>query len=160
MPTFKRVTCVLDNLRWLWYLLLIGAVSQLSVWGVDSRPPIQILSYEISTAYPGGYTEIRTQVIRDLTRNCSLTTNRYLVDSRGYRFDLPEGYTSTRNISGLEKRAKGQDLLVISIPMGVATGEAILYTTLVYICNPVHRWMGGIVVDFDRRLLITPTPDP
>lgn len=108
---------------------------------LDTKPPFRLLDYTATPTHPGGYSQINANVRRELDRGCSVKFNRYLFDSRGFRFDLgTEQEMSGPAISRLAAITPDALRIAVPFPKGIATGPARFMTDLRYVCNPIHRW--------------------
>lgn len=127
---------------------------QVALWAMDREPPFKS---GVATVYPTtspGVLRIERNVRRDVSRNCSVTFSRYIIDSSGARSDLfhrPQ-YMSIEQRREIQRLAPNKLIEVVQIPAGLKPGKARLYTNLVYECNPLHIiWpievLGGVELE-------------
>jgi hypothetical protein len=134
--------------RFLWKIIGIGVFAlaglgsvNLGIWVVDREPPI---IYEDAKALAasveqGGTIEIEFSVFR--TRICPLITKRWLTDSAKERHSIPQFTTGLRLLAGRETYRRS-----ITVPPAAAPGPAQYSVTLEYVCNPLQKIFGPIVV--------------
>ena len=118
----------------------LGSIN-LGIWVVDREPPI---IYEDAkalspTVEQGGTIEIEFSVFR--TRICPLIAKRWLIDSTKERHSIPQFTTGLRLLAGRETYRRS-----ITVPVAAAPGPAEYRVTLEYVCNPLQKFMGPIVV--------------
>ncbi|MDA5627760.1 MULTISPECIES: hypothetical protein [Agrobacterium] len=134
--------------RILWKVIGIGVFAlagvgsvNLGIWVADRDPPI---IYEDAKALSpsveqGGTIEIEFSVFR--TRICPLIAKRWLTDSAKERHNIPQFTTGLRLLAGRETYRRS-----ITVPQAAAAGPAEYRVTLEYVCNPLQKFLGPIVV--------------
>jgi hypothetical protein len=138
-PFFKR-------LEWLSRIILIGSAAMFVMMLLANRtPPLQALPHEPISVRPGEWSEVSVPVTRDLSRRCSVTYSRRVVDSDGSKFDLPGGGESAESIRNLSQVSAGQMRLMVLMPparaasaIGIDFGPGQLITTRSWVCNPAQ----------------------
>lgn len=135
--------------RFLWKVIGTGVFAlaglgsvNLGIWVVDREPPF---IYEEAkalspTVEQGGTIEIEFSVFR--TRICPLIAKRWLTDSAKERHSIPQFTTGLRLLAGRETYRRS-----ITVPVAVAPGPAEYRVTLEYVCNPLQKFLGPIIVD-------------
>ena len=116
-------------------------------WAADREPPFIMLPHNPVHVTAGEWAHIVVPVKRDMTRNCSVTFDRFIFpDGAKGRFDLGSGAMSYEGIRDLEKRCPGCLPVDILIPpplnakgVGIPTENGASFVTeLSYACNPTH----------------------
>lgn len=112
-------------------------------WFTDTGLPGTVLSTEAVQfdAVQGKLLAVRWVVERK--HYCKTTRNDYIVDSTGVRTTVPS-QTFTRQPGPL-----GRDTFITltPVPHWLPVGPAVLRTQLVYVCNPVQRYITEGLVD-------------
>lgn len=132
-------------------LAALGTIN-LAIWVADREPPIiyeeaKALSPEVEQ---GGTIEIEFSVFR--TRICPLITKRWLVDAEDERHSIPQFTAGLRLLAGRETYRRS-----ITVPLAAAPGPAEYSVTLEYVCNPLQKFFGPIVVNSPPiRFKVTP----
>lgn len=129
----------LNKPRWLFFLWLLPALL-LAPWLSDRTPPYK----EISTPVPapakaGGVVYIIKFVERDLGRNCSVSFNRHLLDSKGNLYNYDAGYLSAETRAKIERDVGPFVKTKLDVPITTPPGSTTIYTDLAYSCNPLHE---------------------
>lgn len=152
----KRLTFIFDQLKWLWWAILIFSALQLSWWALElGPPPMDVVSYTATPTNPGGVVNFDAKVLLSHQR-CSSDFSRRLYDSNGFRTDLPGGKNSVHGVEDSERFSPGHMRLSIRLPSQMAVGPANLITTYEYRCNPYHYFTGPRLVNVDFGFLVSP----
>lgn len=112
----------------------IGAV--LMSWAMDRTPPVVLKSVEVAEigVSPGETLHVRYSVHRN--RDCAFKADRWLFDSAGNRFTLPDVEQE-----GSPGPMGGDTYSVpIQVPFGMREGVASYRIVGSYRCNYLHRW--------------------
>jgi hypothetical protein len=143
-----KITQFLHRTLWLAYAILAAMAVAFLMLVMDRKPPFRILPMTPVAVHAGEWAFIEAPVWRDQDRRCSVTFSRFLFDSDGARFDMQgQQIASAKTIQRLERDTPGKLLLKLQIPPkkdaehphGMATGPALLLTSLSYVCNRAQR---------------------
>ena len=133
---------VVDDMaqRLLWVANITIALGLLSVawFALDRSPPFAVLAVTPAAAKPGDWITIRSQVRRDVDRECAADFSRFLFDSGGSRFDLGASGSTAEMIRSMEQKSPGALSITLRLPEAIKAGPADLTTALQYRCNKVH----------------------
>ena len=128
-----------DMFRWVRCGLFWACAAVLAYWSVDRTPPFTLLSYSTEPVKRGGTALIKANVVRDVTRGCTVTYSRFLFDSRGFRYDLNEQQRMTAEaIKSLDKITPNVLSIAVPIPQDISVGRALFQSVLHYTCNPLQ----------------------
>lgn len=126
------------------------------------EPPFEILPHAPIAVQAGQWAEVRLQVRRDMTRRCTVSYSRTLIDADGSRFDLPGGNETTSGVMRNHTRTPGVlPLMVLMPPLkepgrhGIDPGPAVLKVTRAWACNPVQE-LWPIRADTVTQLYVLP----
>ena len=119
-------------------ILVIGLVTAV-YYAADREPPFAVTTIYPAAAAPGDYITLRAGVWRDHSRHCSAHFSRYIFDSDNSRVDLGSSYASEATLDALEAMTPGMMAMRFRLPPLMASGPAVLYTDLQFICNKMHR---------------------
>ncbi len=137
---------VFKRLEWLSKIVLFGsAVMFVAMLFANRAPPLVGLPHDPITVTAGQWAEISVPVMRDLSRRCSVTYTRRVVDSDGSKFDLPSGGESPDSIRHNETQSPGRMRVMVLIPpartvgsLGIDAGPGKIITTRHWVCNPAQ----------------------
>lgn len=132
---------ILTLITFVVFLVLLFCSIQIFIWSLDDQPPFKLIDYELKSGYPGEVITIKSKVIRDVKRKCSVTYSRSFSDSAGTRTDLTSGkqIMSAKALTDLNERSPDRLSTSVSIPVNAEKGEALIITVLEYECNPFHK---------------------
>lgn len=130
-------------------------VAMALVWSMDKEPPFRLVNYSVTPAVPGSTMLVMANVERDLTRDCSATYSRRLVDSQGIMRSIDPDTTMGANaIRSMDKRSPNKLLFAVQVPWDTPAGPAQIITPLTYRCNPWHyRYPITMALEFDAMVL-------
>lgn len=119
-------------------LAIAGPITLLA-WGVyDRDPPIRIFAQfagPVPAGVPGSEVRFSFPVERDLERDCSLSVQRWIVDSAGQqRLYGPEQTISPTGLRLRDKLNPDRLELTINVPETLSSGRAHLLTEASYVC--------------------------
>lgn len=100
----------------------------------DREVPVLIYTAEASSPIVSPGSELRIEYTLLRRRSCEVSSDRFIIDSRKTRHELPD-----LNIkAGLDI---GQDhyFVPVEVKPEVATGPAVYRTITSYVCNPMQR---------------------
>ena len=144
----SRFWTVLERLRWIPLLLLVGAMGQCTAWMLDRDAPFHLLGYQTNQPRPGGVLVVQAQVRRELDRECSVTASRYLFDRFGARHEASGPQLMTpQALRSMDALTPGQHNVQVAIPINFPPGPATFNTVLEYRCNPLQDLMRPIGVE-------------
>lgn len=130
----------LRRLVWFPVLLLLAAIAQVVYWAQDDDPPFTGGKYIATPTRAGEGMQITREVKRDLSRTCSVTYTRYLLDGAGQLHDMaPVQRVSPLMRQTLDRVSHGRRDEVIQLPKEAAAGKAQIVTDLNYSCNPWQK---------------------
>ena len=132
-------TSLIQRSAWLaWLLLLFSALGLIYMIG-DTEPPFRVISSVANSPRAGELLRADAIVQRDLSRNCSVTFSRHILDSQGTRIDVqPLTYMPAAGLVQLEETSPGRLRMAVMLPAYVSPGPAKLVTPLAYTCNAWH----------------------
>ena len=133
-----RIDAFLQRIVIVAQLTIFAALIVVMVQALDREPPFHLLSVEPAAAKPGETVRLRMAVTRDITRPCSASFSRYVVDSEATRYFLDASQASRKLIEAIELRTPGRLDVAFKVPDASAIGPATLITSLEYTCNKVH----------------------
>jgi hypothetical protein len=137
----NKITLVLAHAFWLPLLVLAVCAAQITVWLLDRETPFRVVETLPANALPGERIVIDVIVQRDIKRKCSAQYTRTINDAAGVRHEM-EGVSSAtaEAITNIETATPGRLRVSFTIPSNAAPGQAIMTTSLVYSCNPIHAF--------------------
>jgi hypothetical protein len=148
---------VIYKLRWVPRLALVGVLVWIGAMAFDREPPFKLLSYWTNQPKPGGTLVVRAKVQRDLDRECSVTSSRYLFDKVGARHEASGQQMMTpQALRNMDALAPGELNLQVPIPLSFPPGPATLTTVLEYRCNPLQDIARPIPVEMSVPFEVVP----
>lgn len=138
------VTTCLRRTMFTLLVIWLGLWSGLAgYWFTDARLPGVILSTEaVRFDVPQGKL-LAVRWVAERKHYCETTRNDYIIDSTGVRTTIPS------QIFPRQPGPLGRDMFVTltPVPSWLPLGPAVLRTQLVYVCNPVQRYITEGLVD-------------
>jgi hypothetical protein len=126
--------------RYVWVpLVALAVMLSLNVWWLVNRTdPLVVLDPgPIPAGRPGETVRFDAKVVRDFTPPCAIFSQRIVVSSGGYRFNIDHTEIDGMTIYELTKDAPDRLRTTLTIPQGILPGRARLITSLEYHCNPI-----------------------
>ena len=124
----NRVRCVLF---WLSLCLVL-------YWAVDDAPPYEVMQYTATNGKPGERVTVDGAVKRDLSRPCTVSVRRYIVDSTGAEYESQRQTLDLEAARERERTMPGRVKFAATLPMMIHPGTARHVVALAYTCNPLH----------------------
>ncbi len=145
--SYQSMTAALARAAMIPLLLMIGSAAQVLWWVFDRAPPFRVLSVEPSVVKAGQMLTLNADVYRDNARRCDSTLSRYILDAKGFRHDIgPTSFFPAESIDLLERRSPGRLMVRLDSPASLPVGKSELVSSLLYVCNPIHRIYPIVVV--------------
>ena len=130
-------------------ILGLGLIAMIVVAALETRemPFVLTVPEKPIPVHAGQWAELTFPVKRDMTRRCSMTYERTLMDRDGTRWPPTVGGESAEGIEHLHKTSP--DALKYQVPIpplkngdnaGIDPGPAWLIVNREYVCNPVQRY--------------------
>lgn len=135
---FKWLDEVVEILDPVWRAALILGLISLAWLSLDRRPPFEVVQVYPAYALPGEQVQLVAEVRRDLLRHCAADMSRYIIDSRGTRWDEPDRHFAPETITHLARQSPDMLRLSIKVPEDAAPGLAEVISDLKYRCNVTH----------------------
>ena len=143
-----------QRLLWVANITIVLGVGAVAWFALDRDPPFAVLSVDPASAKAGEWVTIRSQVRREVDRNCSADFSRFVFDSGGSRYDLGTSSATAEMIRVMERKSPGVLAITIRLPDGMQAGSADLTTALQYRCNKVHYlWPIEVTTHMPFRVL-------
>ena len=131
---------VLERLRFIPILAIIAFICLAVFWSIDRSVPFKVLNYVAPPTKAGGILHIEANVVRDVTRDCSVQLSSHIIDSKGVRWDLlATQHVTPDGIREVEKHSPGKLIRHIQLPPGLSVGKAIVQSSNTYRCNPMQE---------------------
>ena len=150
-----RITHWMERYIIVSWMVIAGASAVLAYWALDRTPPFVLKNYTVFNASAGQTAFVNASVERVLTRDCTVTFSRYLVDSQRIRHEIGGSqYMSSAALNQMEQAMPGALRLAIKLPMDMPVGPANLITALEYRCNPMHgMWPVDVLLEMKLEVL-------
>ena len=150
-----RITHWMDRYIIVSWMVIAGASAVLAYWALDRTPPFALKNYTVFNSAAGQTAFVNASVERVLTRDCTVTFSRYLVDSQRIRHEIGGAqYMSSAALNQMEQDMPGALRLAIKLPMDMPVGPANLITALEYRCNPMHGlWPVEVLIQMKLEVL-------
>ena len=153
----KRTTRFAEQFIWIPYVIVVALMVVAAWWSLDREPPVQILKMiEVTDAAPGEVVHMRIAVRRDTSRQCTVESNRQIIDGDGYKWPLDNVYLTPSQIVADDAASPGETRIAFVVPLGAQPGPATWQTVLHYVCNPIHQ-VWPIKVEILQPFFIRPT---
>lgn len=137
-PTWRCLTPALHRHLWLPLALLVATIGINAYWVVNRADPLVILEQTVvPQGRPGDVLHFSAKVRRDYDPPCSVASQRVVISSTGYRFNIDSTELSGETLRMLTQATPDHLYSTLVIPQGVAPGRATLVTSLTYKCNPI-----------------------
>lgn len=137
-------------LRRLSLAIWLGVAGLLGYWAADRTPPVaQIENRVIGSAYPGGWVEVTSTVLRQ--RSCRTLLQKVIVDGAGQRLPLPDQEWAAA--PGRVGWPPDTFSAFLPVPSSAQPGPATLRGIIVWRCNPLHV-VWPIVTTWEAPFLV------
>lgn len=138
--TYQTMTAALARAAIIPLVLMLVSGAQVLWWMFDRSPPFKVLSVEPSAVRAGETVALIADVYRDTARRCDSTISRYILDAKGFRHDIgSSSFFPAESIDLLERRSPRRLMVRLNTPGDLPPGKSELVSSLLYVCNPVHR---------------------
>lgn len=105
----------------------------------DRSVPLRVVAFEANTPAPGELLQVRMEVVEDLTRTCSRSSSRWVVDSSGFVFGLAFDAVGAAH-QGATRRRLYDLQRAVDLPASIASGSARYFIRSEFVCNPMQRY--------------------
>lgn len=127
--------------RWMMYVCVAGlwfCGGALGIYAADNEMPVMVRTAEAATPIvsPGG--ELRIEYTLERRRSCEVWSDRFVVDARKVRFELPD-----LNIKAGLPLGPDHYIVPVEVKPEAAPGPAFYRTVTSYRCNPL-QWIFPI----------------